>query len=492
MTRTTLCCILLCTSLLARASVTQTTLQVVWMVPFTSHPTASFVHNASSSVAALALGLETIRNESILPGHVINVTFIDTKCNSKQSIGAIFDHLLQHDVDVIFGPPCADVVKSVGELMSYRNVALINWVSVGQTITYKDELTTYMRTMAPISSLGGIMMSFYDYTGWRRFVIISIDRAEYRAAAATIESSIRLYEIKGFFVAHHYSGVKRNSSVADIDLMLNNIIREGRIIIMLIPREELRKYMLRAHALGLTKGDFQFIFTDTKMIDDDDVRFLSSGEIWRRGEADDMVARQAFQNVLYFCLGHTTAQVASWRDGAMAAFDNVFHGRTDAPLPSEPDEYSAYLHDTVIYYARLLNQSLSNNYTGSGDDLFDFGDTVYFPGLSGDVIINQLGERWPSFYVYDMDTSGSFIQVANLQFAIADTRIRMNSSFTKITWGDGRTTDDPYIPPDTPDCGFYNEFCTPDAPTTKSYEAVIIGVTVTMLFVFLGLFLLYR
>ncbi|KAH3891248.1 hypothetical protein DPMN_015341 [Dreissena polymorpha] len=203
------------------------------------------------------------------------------------------------------------------------------------------------------------------------------------------------------------------------------------------------------------------------MIDDDDVRFLSSGEIWRRGEADDMVARQAFQNVLYFCLGHTTAPVASWRDGAMAAFDNVFHGRTDAPLPSEPDEYSAYLHDTVIYYARLLNQSLSNNYTGSGDDLFDFGDTVYFPGLSGDVIINQLGERWPSFYVYDMDTSGSFIQVANLQFAIADTRIRMNSSFTKITWGDGRTTDDPYIPPDTPDCGFYNEFCTPDAPTTS-------------------------
>ncbi|KAH3891206.1 hypothetical protein DPMN_015296 [Dreissena polymorpha] len=118
------------------------------------------------------------------------------------------------------------------------------------------------------------------------------------------------------------------------------------------------------------------------MIDDDDVRFLSSGEIWRRGEADDM-------NVLYFCLGHTTAQVASWRDGAMAAFDNVFHGRTDAPLPSE--------------FTTSRKNALANS----------------------------------------------------------------NSSFTKITWGDGRTTDDPYIPPDTPDCGFYNEFCTPDAPTTS-------------------------
>ncbi|KAH3891250.1 hypothetical protein DPMN_015343 [Dreissena polymorpha] len=48
--------------------------------------------------------------------------------------------------------------------MSYRNVALINWVSVGQTITYKDELTTYMRTMAPISSLGIYAMTRIETT----------------------------------------------------------------------------------------------------------------------------------------------------------------------------------------------------------------------------------------------------------------------------------------------------------------------------------------
>lgn len=48
----------------------QTTIQAVWMVPFTSHPTANFVYNASSSVAALALGLQTVYNQTILPGHV--------------------------------------------------------------------------------------------------------------------------------------------------------------------------------------------------------------------------------------------------------------------------------------------------------------------------------------------------------------------------------------------------------------------------------------
>lgn len=38
------------------------------------------------------------------------------------------------------------------------------------------------------------------------------------------------------------------------------------VIIMLIPRDELRKYMLQANMLGMTNGDYQFLFTDTKVV----------------------------------------------------------------------------------------------------------------------------------------------------------------------------------------------------------------------------------
>lgn len=46
-------------------------LQVVWMVPARSHEHTNFAYNASSSVAALALGLETIEKEGILPNHAL-------------------------------------------------------------------------------------------------------------------------------------------------------------------------------------------------------------------------------------------------------------------------------------------------------------------------------------------------------------------------------------------------------------------------------------
>lgn len=46
-------------------------LQIVWMVPSQSHRHTNFIYNASTSVAALALGLKTVERENILPGHVL-------------------------------------------------------------------------------------------------------------------------------------------------------------------------------------------------------------------------------------------------------------------------------------------------------------------------------------------------------------------------------------------------------------------------------------
>lgn len=78
------------------------------------------------------------------------------------------------------------------------------------------------------SSTGGIMMSFFFYTKWQRFIIISTTGDDYVATANTIKNNIKLNEINGFNIAHHYSEIKTNASALDIDEMLSNIIHEGR------------------------------------------------------------------------------------------------------------------------------------------------------------------------------------------------------------------------------------------------------------------------
>ena len=48
------------------------------------------------------------------------MTFLDTDCDSKQSIGALVDILLQHHIDVVFGPPCSTGLHKL--LKSLNNI----------------------------------------------------------------------------------------------------------------------------------------------------------------------------------------------------------------------------------------------------------------------------------------------------------------------------------------------------------------------------------
>lgn len=56
----------------------------------------------------------------------------------------------------------------------------------------------------------------------------------------------------------------REGNIKALQILLN-IILIFSVIILIVPRDELRTYMLRAAHLGMTDGDYQFLFTDTRV-----------------------------------------------------------------------------------------------------------------------------------------------------------------------------------------------------------------------------------
>ena len=74
------------------------------------------------------------------------------------------------------------------------------------------------------------------------------------------------------------------------------------VIILVIPRDELRSYMLRAYNLGMTGGDYQFLYTDPSLADSLDIDIITSDILWKKGDNYDTQARGAFENVLYVSL----------------------------------------------------------------------------------------------------------------------------------------------------------------------------------------------
>ena len=53
--------------------------------------------------------------------------------------------------------------------------------------------------------------------------------------------------------------------------------------------------------------------------------------------------------------------------------------------------------------------------------------TNFSTGLSGDVVMNYIGDRQPTFFVYDLNSDGQFHQVASLYYRIDGDLVRVVS-----------------------------------------------------------------
>ncbi|KAH3891200.1 hypothetical protein DPMN_015290 [Dreissena polymorpha] len=485
------------------------TLQIVWMVPLQEHPKEIFRYNASSSIAALAYGIETVKNESILPEYDLNLTVLDTNCSSKQGIGVLVDLLMVQDIDVVIGPPCPGVVEPVGELMSYRNVPVINWVSLQQTIQTKDSLTTYIRTMTPVYTLGELMTKFLQDTGWKNYIIVREINKEYDALAEILESTLGSFNEIGFRVTQVHKLHEPTESGDDIDATLNSIKHEGRIVFLVIDQPNLRNVMLRAHKLNMTNGDYQFLYTYGRTATMHKLeKYFMNDRMWRRNDEFDEIARQAFENVLLFTLSQRTEPESKWYGYALSSYNHLY-SKTDMPRPLPvPDEYAVYLYDAVYLYAKVLNQSLTQNRTSSGNDLTQtiFHNQIGFQGLTGSVLIsNSRKDRMPAFFVLDMDANGSFHVVTYLYYRSSSAgELEMQHDNTPIRWGNGREssallangTKIEYFPPDMPECGLLNEKCPPSPPIiasqSNSYEVTISVICAAVLILVFAAFFVYR
>ncbi|XP_033753207.1 guanylate cyclase 2G-like [Pecten maximus] len=128
-------------------------LTVIWMAPRVS-PHSNLQVNASTSLGALALAIETVYNESILPTGTLNVIWLDSACSSKQSIGVLTDFIFNSSVDVIVGPPCTQAMIPIAQLASYRDIAVFQWLGNEESLDDKTELDTLIMSIPPLSALG--------------------------------------------------------------------------------------------------------------------------------------------------------------------------------------------------------------------------------------------------------------------------------------------------------------------------------------------------
>lgn len=144
--------------------------------------------------------------------------------------------------------------------------------------------------------------------------------------------------------------------------------------------------------------------------------------------------------------------------------------------------FSALVHDAVLAWAMAVNKTIDQGF--GYNDGFKILANLYnlsFHGMTGDVVINSVGDRSPDYYIQSYQ-NGSFIPL--LRWSALQHKLfkvynpEQADDWTGLYWFGNATN----IPSASPRCGWKGEFC----PNAKYLQLIIVAIIILVLLAIVG------
>ncbi|XP_065926988.1 uncharacterized protein [Magallana gigas] len=454
---------------------TKTEFRIAWMAPKKEYYNLS----AYSSVGALKIALSAIRRNPTnriqsLHNSTIKVRWYDTDCNAKSALAAAVDAKSKFDPHLFLGPPCSVGMKGVALLASQWKTPVFGWVSQEEEFQDKKMYSTLVRFLGPLNRFPNVMFHLQSLFKWSQFSVVYDKRDPYRAVAEALyekksienmDSSMNWYNIVNSFK------VSNDMSDKQIEEIFRQIKKYSRIVVMALPWLDMRKYMLVAHKLGMSDGDYAFLcihgdlYTYDRMETD-----VFSDLVWRKNDSYDSIAKDAFEPVFHVMM--KPLEKTHWNLFKKIASDITSSTDPNWNLPEPPEEYippdayAPYLYDATLVWAILADKILKENKNPhDGEYMFlkatTLTDEVEVDGLTGKVNLDNHGDRNLNFQVLDMTENGTFESILTIKYQNKMMQVEFVNNKTEENlsrWPNGKVGIK-YAPPDEPIYGFDGKKC---------------------------------
>ncbi|RZC42287.1 Pkinase Tyr and/or ANF receptor domain containing protein [Asbolus verrucosus] len=246
-----------------------------------------------------------------------------------------------------------------------------------------------------------------------------------------------------------------------IDNYLRDASMYARVVILSVRGVLVRRFMLAAHALGMTKGDWTFldveIFQGSYWRDHD----------WEAGDNQDAAARKAYEALLRVSLLQPTSD--QFQDFADRVKERAFRDYNYTISDGEEINFViGAFYDGVHLLGMALNETLSEG----GDIRNGLNITTRmwsrdFHGITGHVRIDDNGDRDADYSVLDLDPITGKFEVVAHYYGVHKRYSPVTGK--KIHWPGGREGP----PPDIPPCGFMNN--NPECRNQEAYMVIVYG-----------------
>nr|XP_029730687.1 atrial natriuretic peptide receptor 1-like isoform X2 [Aedes albopictus] len=399
-------------------------------------------------------------------------------CSGAKSPGLAADMHFKNNVVAFIGPACAFALEPVARLADYWNTPIITGMgdqppSEGElSVTsgilgrlsnkWKNESTGIFKDKSKYQTLTRmsycqcrlklVFSSIFHTFDWRHIALI-LDRSDLFSLTVGKNLEYGLKEEDLLTCVRELDG----NDEEDLDNYLRDVSMYARVIILSVRGSLVRKFMLSAHRLGMTRGEFTFL----------DVEIFQSSywgdHYWELGDEDDQTARLAYEALLRVSLLQPTSPSYQYfadqvRLRAKRDYNYTF---------VEDEEVNFFIgafFDGVYLLGMALNETLNE-----GGDIRD-GTAITrkmwnrsFDGITGNVRIDDNGDRDADYSILDLDPiTGRFEVVAHYY---GRTRAYSPVKGKRIHWPGGREGP----PPDVPKCGFLGT-----SPSCQGSEIILI------------------
>ncbi|MBN3311131.1 ANPRA protein, partial [Amia calva] len=407
---------------------------------------------------------EVNRSPSLLKDHQLLYEFVDDECDSVRGTGKIVSLQRNKNYSAFIGPCCSKVCSHAARLAAYWNIAVISPICADSE--FLDKTT----------KMGSFFVKICENFGWRRIGIIYENKATWTIPAEGIKFAAEQHNI----TVAIYRDIHGYNTSFTSKRVIEEVTAVSRIIVISAKGEAVRELLIEAHKQGLINGEFVFFCFEPY-----EQKVMFGVFHWKRGDAHDTVAREAYQALFLLSLYKPHNE-----EYMNFSAEVIRRSKEDFGYTYAPDEtvsvLTAISHDSVWLYAQALNETLSENgdpYNGSAITRKMWNRTI--TGIQGEVTIDNNGDRESAYTMYHIqhNKNGTFEAIANY---LGTQKTYVQVPGLSIVWPGGRTT----APLDSPVCGFAREHCEDDRTGSIIIAVALIGVLLAMVTVALSL--LYR
>ncbi|XP_025266935.1 atrial natriuretic peptide receptor 1 isoform X3 [Camponotus floridanus] len=406
-------------------------------------------------------------------------------------IGAIDS--FSHCVHLFLGPACDYCVAVVGRVVKFFGAPLITtggftFDFTEKKVECKDEyfMTTRIGNLA-FRDIAEFFVTIMNRYNWHKVHLVYATNGQSQVAGRHTCQLMMKSMVEFIKKDHHITygtfDVEATTPNDYPEALRDHVGSSYGVVVMCANSTTIREILLAAEELGMVdSGEYVFFSIELSSSDND------STEPWRiDGDTDERneKARKAYQalitmtartpdNLEYLNFSREVKSLAQ------SKYNFTFGN-------SSVSTFVTAFYDAVLLYALALKESLPEkpwdvNLDGGNLTRRMWGKS--FKGITGDVNIDENGDRIADYSLLDMDPETSRFEIVAHYYGANKTLEYIHGK--DIHWAGGRSEP----PPDTPTCGFDGSLCPDNSLPGYAILSMVLSSIVVVLVV--GSVLVYR